>query len=140
MIKHDLGYKFHWGVLDYLQRSARHLASAVDVQQAYALGVAAVELALAGKNAVMPIIVRESDEPYQWRIGEANLASVANIEQGMPRDYIDASGFGITEKARRYLLPLIQGEDYPPYKDGVPDYVVLKNVEVEKLLVEEFAV
>ena len=134
MVKNSLGHKYHWAVADYLQRAARHIASRTDVEQAYALGKAAVEFAVEGKNAVMPTIERRSDEPYEWAIGCANLADVANVEKKMPRDFISEDGFGITEKCRRYLLPLIQGEDYPPYKDGLPDYVRLKNVAVPKKL------
>ncbi len=140
LIKDNLGYKYHWAVADYLQRSARHIASQTDVEQAYALGKAAVELALQGKNAIMPIIVRDSNSPYHWSIGEAPLEKVANIEVHMPRDYITADGFGITEKCRAYLNPLILGEDYPPYKNGLPCYVKLKNVAVEKKLEKSFDV
>ncbi|MEO7557464.1 MAG: 6-phosphofructokinase [Gammaproteobacteria bacterium] len=138
LVKDKLGYKYHWAVADYLQRAARHIASKTDVEQAYALGKAAVELALKGKNAVMPTIVRKSDKPYRWTIGYANLADVANVEKKMPRDFITRDGFGITEKCRRYLLPLIAGEDYPPYKNGLPDYVTLKNVAVPKKLKGKF--
>ncbi len=134
MIKEALGHKFHWAVADYLQRAARHIASKTDVQQAYELGQKAVELALDGRNAVMPTIERLSDVPYEYRIGVANLADVANVEKFMPRDYISADGFGITDKCRRYLTPLIQGEDYPAYANGLPVYVTLKNVAVEKKL------
>lgn len=132
IVKDKLGYKYHWAVSDYLQRAARHIASKVDVEQAYALGKAAVELAIAGENAVLPIIIRESDSPYQWRIGKALLSEVANVERKMPREYITLDGFGITEECRKYLLPLIQGEAYPPYVNGLPNYVRLKNVLVEK--------
>ena len=128
----------NWAVADYLQRAARHIASRTDVEQAYALGKAAVELALQGKNAVMPTIVRKSDQPYRWTIGHANLADVANVEKKMPRDFITKDGFGITEKCRRYLQPLIAGEDYPPYKNGLPVYVTLKNVAVPKRLKDKF--
>jgi 6-phosphofructokinase 1 len=121
-------------VADYLQRAARHIASATDVEQAYAVGKAAVELALAGKNAVMPTIVRKSDSPYRWEIGEAPLAKVANVERKMPKSYISRDGFGITAAARRYLAPLIDGEAYPPYKNGLPQYVRLKNELVKKKL------
>jgi 6-phosphofructokinase len=134
LIKHHLGYKYHYAISDYLQRSARHIASKTDVEQAYALGKAAVEFALAGKNAIMPIIVRSPGPEYAWTIGEAVLEKVANVEIGLPRDYISADGFSITEKARRYLSPLICGEDYPPYKNGLPQYVKLKNKAVEKKL------
>jgi 6-phosphofructokinase 1 len=125
-------------VADYLQRAARHIASATDVEHAYALGRAAVELAVQGKNAVMPIIVRTSDDPYRWEVGTAKLEDVANVEKKMPREYISDDGFGITEACRRYLLPLIQGEDYPPYKNGLPDYVTLRNEPVAKKLNTEF--
>lgn len=134
MVKDALGYKYHWAVADYLQRAARHIASKTDVEQAYALGKAAVELALSGKNAVMPTVVRISDNPYKWEIGSANLADVANVEKKMPRDFITPDGFGITESCRRYLQPLIFGEDYPPYENGLPKYVQLKNVAVPKKL------
>lgn len=134
LIKQALGHKFHWAVADYLQRSARHVASATDVRQAYELGQRAVELALAGENAVMPTIDRTCDEPYAYRLGSAPLASVANAEKFMPREFITADGFGITDACRRYLLPLIQGEDAPPWRDGLPDYVTLKNVPVPRRL------
>ncbi len=134
MIKDALGYKFHWAVADYLQRAARHIASKTDVDQAYALGKAAVELAIKGQNAVMPTVDRISDKPYKWKIGVAPLSKVANVEKFMPRDFITADGFGITAKCRAYLLPLIKGEDYPPFKDGLPQYVRLKNVAVPKKL------
>jgi 6-phosphofructokinase len=140
MIKDNLGYKYHWAVADYLQRAARHIASKSDVEQAYALGKAAVELALAGKNAVMPTVVRTSNNPYTWEIGSADLADVANVEKMMPMEYISEDGFGITEACREYLQPLILGEDYPPYKDGLPQYVELKNIAVEKKLSTTFEV
>jgi len=136
MIKDALGYKFHWAVADYLQRAARHIASKTDVDQAYALGKKAVELALRGENAVMPTVDRISDKPYKWKIGVAQLSKVANVEKMMPRNFITADGFGITEKCRIYLAPLIKGEDYPPFKDGLPQYVQLKNVAVTKKLKE----
>ena len=134
MIKDALGYKYHWAVSDYLQRAARHIASATDVEQAYAMGKAAVELALAGKNAVMPTVVRESSSPYKWHIGEANLGDVANVEKKMPRNFITEDGFGITEAAHEYFAPLIMGEDHPPYKNGLPDFARLKKTLVEKKL------
>lgn len=138
MIKEKLGYKFHWSVADYLQRAARHLASKTDVDQAYAVGKAAVELALKGKNAIMPAIIRTSSDPYRWEIQEADLSKVANVEKMMPTEYITDDGFGITQAGRDYLLPLIQGEDYPPYKNGLPDYVTLKNVVVPRRLADNF--
>jgi len=134
MIKDEYGYKYHWAVADYLQRAARHIASAVDVKQAYALGKAAVELALKGKNATMPVIIRKTTKKYSWAIGEARLADVANVEKMMPRNFISRDGFHITESCRNYLQPLIVGEDYPPYKNGLPQYVRLKNVLVDKKL------
>lgn len=134
MIKDRHGYKYHWAVADYLQRAARHIASKTDVDQAYAVGKAAVEFALAGKDKVMPTIVRVSDEPYRWKIGEAKLSRVANVERMMPKSYITKDGFGITAKGKRYLAPLIAGEDYPPFKNGVPQYVTLKNELVKKKL------
>ncbi len=134
IIKDGLGLKYHWGVADYLQRAARHIASKTDVEQAYAMGKAAVEYAIAGHNSVMPTIDRESNSPYRWKVGMAQLANVANVEKMMPADFISDDGFGITDACREYLAPLIEGEDYPPYKDGLPDYVRLKNVAVNKKL------
>lgn len=134
MIKAEHGYKCHWSVADYLQRAARHIASATDVEQAYAVGKAAVTFALDGKNAVMPVIQRKRSKPYRWDIGEAPLGKVANVEKMMPRSFISKDGFGITARAREYLSPLIQGEDYPPYRDGLPQYVRLKNQLVRKKL------
>jgi 6-phosphofructokinase len=140
MTQEAFGYKFHWAVADYLQRSARHIASKVDVEHAYAVGKAAVELALKGKNAVMPTIVRKSSEPYRWGIGQAPLAMIANREKKLPRNFITEDGFGITAACRRYLLPLIGGEDYPPYRQGLPAYVTLKGVPVAKRLSTPFVV
>lgn len=134
MVKDALGYKYHWAVSDYLQRAARHIASGTDVEQAYAMGKAAVEFALAGKNAVMPTVVRESSSPYKWHIGEAALSDVANVEKKMPREFITEDGFGITEAAREYFAPLILGEDYPPYKNGLPDFARLQKVLIDKKL------
>jgi len=140
LISAKLGCRCHWAVPDYLQRSARHIASETDVQQAYAVGRAAVQFAIAGKSAVMPAIRRLSDAPYRWDIIAAPLAKVANAEKLLPPDFISADGFGITEAARRYLAPLIVGEAYPPFKNGLPDYVKLRNVAVPKKLTREFAV
>ena len=140
LIKHELGHKFHWAVADYLQRSARHIAAKTDVEQAYALGKAAVELALKGKNAVMPTIVRKSNKPYRWTIGEAKLADVANVEKMMPKNFISRNGFEITDACREYLAPLIKGEDYPPYKNGLPQYARMKNVAVAKKLKARFKI
>ncbi|MEH6567525.1 MAG: 6-phosphofructokinase [Halioglobus sp.] len=140
MIKSELGYKYHWAVSDYLQRSARHIASSTDVEQAYAVGAAAVEKALEGKNAIMPTIVRGKGKRYSWSIGEAQLADVANVEKQMPRNFISRDGFGITEEARDYLAPLIQGEDYPSYKNGLPQYTRLKNLLVPKKLKKSFKI
>jgi 6-phosphofructokinase len=134
LIKDRLGYKYHWALADYLQRSARHIASATDVDQAYAVGKAAVELAVAGRNAVMPAILRTADTPYAWQIGVAELKDVANVEKKMPKEFISADGFGITDACRRYLAPLIGGEAPPPYRNGLPDYVRLKNIGVPKQL------
>lgn len=140
MIKQELGYKYHWAVCDYLQRAARHIASETDVEQAYAMGQAAVEFADAGKNAVMPTIVRKNTKSYRWTVGEAKLADVANVEKMMPRKYISRDGFGITEECREYLQPLIVGEAYPPYKNGLPQYVELKNELVKKKLKTKFEI
>jgi 6-phosphofructokinase 1 len=138
LVKAKLGYKYHYAIADYLQRAARHIASKVDVEQAYAMGKAAVELALAGKNAVMPTIVRKSSKPYRWSVGSAPLAKVANKEKMMPRSFISKDGFGITAACRTYLSPLIQGEDYPPYKNGLPTYVSLRNQRVTRRLKSDF--
>lgn len=140
IIKEDLGLKYHWSVADYLQRAARHIASQTDVDQAYALGRAGVELALDGQNAVMPIVKRLSDKPYKWKIGSAALSRVANVEKKMPKRFISGDGFGITNSCRRYLEPLIKGESYPPYESGLPKYVILKNKSVPKKLKTTFKV
>jgi 6-phosphofructokinase 1 len=140
MISAKCGCKCRWAVPDYFQRSARHIAAETDLQQAYAVGRAAVEFAIAGKNAVMPAIRRLNDVPYRWDIIEAPLSEVANQEKLLPPDFISDDGFGITEAARRYLAPLIVGEAYPPYKDGLPDFVKLQNVVAPKKLTREFAV
>jgi 6-phosphofructokinase 1 len=140
MVREAHGYKYHWAVADYLQRSARHIASRVDVEQAYAVGKAAVELAVKGVNAVMPTIVRKSSRPYRWVIGHVPLAEVANKEKKVPRAYIREDGFGITAACRRYLEPLIAGEAYPPYRDGLPDYVRIKGVPVRRKLTTEYKV
>lgn len=135
MIKEALGHKFHWAVADYLQRAARHLSSESDVEQAYALGAAAVEKALEGKNSIMPTVVRESSAPYKWSIGEAPLSEVANVEKMMPMDFISEDGYGITDKCKEYLYPLIKGEAYPEYDDnGMPKYVTMKGVSIDKKL------
>ena len=138
LVKDKLGHKYHWAVADYLQRAARHLASKTDVLQSYAVGRAAVEMALKGRNAVMPAITRVSDKPYKWKITEAPLAKVANVEKMLPRDFITKDGYGITAKARAYLGPLIKGEDPPPFRDGLPQYVRLRNVAVPKKLATDF--
>jgi ATP-dependent phosphofructokinase / diphosphate-dependent phosphofructokinase len=140
LVRAKLGCKCHWAVPDYLQRSARHIASETDVQQAYAVGRAAVEFALAGRNAVMPAIRRLYDSPYRWDIVAAPLSEVANREKLVPPDFISSDGFGISEAARRYLAPLIVGEAFPPFKDGLPDYARLQNVALPKKLSGEFAV
>lgn len=135
-VKSHLGYKYHWAVCDYLQRSARHIASQTDVDQAYALGASAVEFARAGKSGIMATIIRENQDPYQWRIGETALANVANIERPLPHDFITEDGFGITAAAKAYLLPLIQGEAYPPYHAGLPDYRAIAHEVIAKKLPE----
>jgi 6-phosphofructokinase 1 len=136
MVGDKLKYKHHYAVADYLMRAARHIASATDVEQSYAVGKAAVELAVAGKSGVMVTIERQADAPYRWITGEAPLAQVANVEKKMPREFISADGFQITEACRRYLAPLIAGEDYPPYRNGLPDYVTLRNAPVPRKLPE----
>ena len=140
LIKDRLQYKYHWAVADYLQRAARHIASKTDVEQAYAVGKAAVELAMAGKNSRMVTIVRTSDDPYRWEIGDAELADIANVERKMPRDFITPDGYGITPLCRRYLKPLIAGEDYPPFHEGLPQYIKLKNLAEPKKLATSFKI
>jgi 6-phosphofructokinase len=140
MVRDNLGFKYHYAVADYLQRSARHIASRTDVEQAYAVGKAAVRFALQGKTAVMPVIKRVSDKPYRWKIESAALSRIANKEKMLPRRYISKDGFSITPAARRYLEPLIRGEDYPPYINGLPSYVSLKNAPVKPRLKRKFVV
>ena len=134
LVRERTGFKFHWAVADYLQRSARHVASATDVEQAYAVGRHAVELALAAKSGVMATIVRQGDTPYEWTVGEAPLRRVANVERALPKAFISRDGFGITAAARRYLAPLIMGEDWPPYVDGLPAFAKLRNVAAARKL------
>jgi 6-phosphofructokinase 1 len=135
MVRARLNLKTHWALPDYLQRSARHVASKTDLEQAQAVGRAAVEYALAGNNAVMPVIKRMSDSPYRWKIAMAKLDQIANREKKLPRSYISKDGFHITAEARRYLSPLIRGETPPPFgTDGLPKYVALKNAAVRKKL------
>jgi 6-phosphofructokinase 1 len=138
MVREAHGYKFHWAVADYLQRAARHIASKVDVEQAYAVGKAAVEYALKGMNAVMPAIVRRSSRPYRWEIRPVPLAEVANVEKKVPREFITEDGFGITPACRRYLEPLVAGEDYPPYRDGLPSYIRIQGKSVRRKLKTAF--
>ena len=140
LVKDKLKQKYHWAVADYLQRAARHIASKTDVLQSYAVGKAAVDLAVKGRSGVMPVIVRKSSTPYRWTIGVAELKDVANAEKMMPRNYITADGFHITAKCRQYLEPLVQGEDYPPYRNGLPAYVKLRNTAVPKKLKTEFKI
>ena len=120
LIKELLGYKYHCVISDYLQRSARHLSSQVDVEHAYAVGSAAVRYALAGKDCVVPMITRISSSPYKWKINEVSLKVVANKEKFLPQSYISKDGYGISDTAREHILPLIQGEAYPIYQDGLP--------------------
>ncbi len=138
MVQRELGLKNHWAVADYLQRAARHIASKTDVDMAYAMGKAAVQFALKGHNSIMPTVERISNKPFKWKVGMAPLSKVANVEKMMPKNFITKDGYGITKKCRDYLLPLIKGEDYPPYKDGLPKYVRLKNVAVPKKLKGKF--
>jgi 6-phosphofructokinase len=138
MVREAHGYKFHWAVADYLQRAARHVASKVDVEQAYACGKAAVAYALKGMNSVMPGIQRRSSKPYRWELKPIPLADVANVEKRVPRNFITEDGFGITPACRRYLEPLIAGEDYPPYRDGLPSYIRIKGTSVRRRLKTQF--
>jgi ATP-dependent phosphofructokinase / diphosphate-dependent phosphofructokinase len=139
MVREAHGYKFHWAVADYLQRAARHIASRVDVEQAYAVGAAAVEFAVQGQHGVMPAIRRLSSKPYRWKIVPVPLEAVANVEKTVPRHFISADGFGITAACRRYLEPLIGGEDYPPYRSGLPAYARLRGKPVRHRLKTDFA-
>jgi 6-phosphofructokinase 1 len=138
MVREAHGYKYHWAVADYLQRSARHIASRTDVDQAYAVGKAAVEYALAGMNAVMPAIKRLSSKPYRWKLVPVPISEVANVEKKVPRNFITGDGFGITAACRRYLEPLIGGQDDPPYRNGLPAYVRLKGIAVRRKLKTPF--
>jgi ATP-dependent phosphofructokinase / diphosphate-dependent phosphofructokinase len=138
LVRQAHGYKYHWAVADYLQRAARHIASKVDIEQAYAVGRAAVQYALQGMNAVMPAIRRVSSQPYRWKIEPVPLAQVANVERALPREFITPDGFGITPACRRYLVPLVAGEDYPPYLDGLPAYVHIRGAAVRRRLKSEF--
>ena len=140
MVRDNLGFKYHYAIADYLQRSARHIASATDVKQAYAVGKAAVEFAIAGKTAVMPVIKRTSDSPYRWKIESAPLGRIANKEKMLPGRYITKDGYGITAAGRRYLEPLIQGEDYPPYVNGLPKVAKLKGKPVKPKTGTKFVV
>lgn len=134
IIQSNLGYKYHWAVSDYLQRAARHIASQTDLDQAYQLGYKAIEFALAGQTNVMMTIERQDTADYQWKIGTAPLEQVANVENTLPREYITEDGFGITPACRAYLEPLIQGEAFPPFVNGLPNYTVLKKQLVTKKL------
>jgi 6-phosphofructokinase 1 len=134
MISNKLGFKYHWAVSDYLQRSARHISSQVDLDHAYAVGKAAVEYAASGENAIMPIIVRKKTKPYSWEVGKVSLNKVANIEKKMPRNFISKDGFGITQSCKNYLSPLIQGEAWAPFEDGVIQTASLKNKLIKKKL------
>ena len=127
LIKNQLGFKCHWAVSDYLQRAARHVASKVDVDQAYAVGASAVRLAASGKSGVMVTLERSQGRGYRWRTGSVALSKVANVEKKMPKKFITRDGWGITEAGLAYLRPLVRGEDYPPYDQGIPRYVRLKN-------------
>jgi 6-phosphofructokinase 1 len=138
LVKDKLGYKYHWAVADYLQRAARHIASKTDVDQAYAVGRAAVDYAVRGMNAVMPAIIRKSSKPYRWKVEPVPLAQVANVEKKVPREFITADGFGITAACRKYLAPLIAGEDYPPYKDGLPQYARIRGKAVKRKLKTDY--
>ena len=140
MISKNLNLKYHYAIADYLQRSARHIASAIDVKQAYSVGKAAIELAIKGENAVMPTIERTSNNPYRWKISKTSLMKVANKEKMVPRKYISKDGYSITKACKTYLEPLIQGEDYPPYHNGIPKRVKLKNISVTKMLNKNFVV
>ena len=140
LVREKLGYKYHWAVADYLQRAARHIASKTDVDQAYAVGKAAVEYAVKGLHGVMPGIKRTASKPYRWKIVPVPLQDVANVEKKVPREFITADGFGITAACRRYLEPLIAGEAYPPYRNGLPSYVRIAGKRVPRKLKTEFKV
>jgi 6-phosphofructokinase 1 len=140
MVKDALGYKYHWALADYLQRAARHIASATDIEQAYAVGRAGVEYVLAGRSGVMVTIERSRGARYRWQLGEAPLDKIANVERKVPREFITRDGFGITAAGRAHLAPLIAGEDYPPYGSaGLPAYARLQHKLVPRKLKARFA-
>ena len=134
LINNKLKIKNHWAVADYLQRSARHIASKVDLEQAEAVGSYAIKYALAGMNGVMPIIVRSKGPKYKWSIEAAPLSKIANLEKKLPRSFISKNGMNVTQKAIDYLMPLIQGESHPPYKNGIPLTKEFKLIKAVKKL------
>ncbi len=140
IVKTNTGFKYHWAVSDYLQRSARHIASDTDVKQAYSVGKAALEFALEGKNAIMPIIRRISNSPYRWEVSYTDLSNVANIEKNLPQNYIDEEGYGITNNCREYMRPLIAGENYPSFSNGIPVYSKPMNQLVKRILNDDFSI
>lgn len=135
LIHRRLGMRCHYSVSDYLQRSARHIAASVDVDAAWRVGEAAVEMALAGRHLVMPSLRRQAGaRKVRWEIVAEPLARIARQETTLPRHFISRDGYGITPRCRAYLLPLIQGEDYPPYQHGLPCYTPLRLAKVERRL------
>ena len=134
MISKKLKLKNHWAVSDYLQRSARHIASQTDLLHAEAVGIHAVKYAVKGMNGVMPVIVRGKGKKYSWKISPVSLSKIANVEKKLPKSYISGNGFDVTSKAIKYLSPLIKGEAYPKFKDGIPVTQKLKLLQVKKKL------
>ena len=122
LIKDKIGLKYHWAVSDYLQRSARHLSSMTDIEQAIAVGRYAVDFALSGKTGIMPVIKRVSNDPYRWEIAEGDLSEIANQEKLVPDNYIAENKFRINSSGIAYLKPLIQGESFPDFFSGLPKY------------------
>ena len=134
MISKKLRLKNHWAVSDYLQRSARHIASQTDLLHAEAVGIHAVKYAVKGMNGVMPVIVRKKGEKYSWKIAPVSLSKIANVEKKLPKSYISGDGFNVTSKAIKYLRPLIKGEAYSKFKNGIPVTQKLKLVQAKKKL------
>jgi 6-phosphofructokinase 1 len=135
IITEKLKYKVHWAVSDYLQRAARHIASKVDVNQAYALGLESIKVAKTDINNIMLTIKNNSTKQnYKWSISSTNLDNVANVEKMLPKSFIKSNNFEITNSCKQYILNLIQGEDYPTYQKGFPQYAKLKCKTIKKKL------
>ena len=134
LITKKLKLKNHWAVSDYLQRSARHIASKTDLLHAEAVGVHAIKYAIQGMNGVMPVIVRGKSTKYTWKIEPSPLSKIANVEKKLPKSYISMDGFNVNSKAIAYLRPLIIGEAFPEFKNGIPKISNLKLLLAPKKL------